>query len=108
MSLRTHHILNIVLAILYIPISFFGFLLGMATEGTIGETNPLIIASCYTVAIPGMLTPITAYGGLLLSHRLFDKGRIRESHYARFLGLIILVTACILCVLLDWLSCFLG
>ena len=108
MSYRTHQKLNMILAILYMPISLFGFVLGMATEEAIGETNRLIIAACYSLVHLGMLTPITAYSGLLLSHRLFDKGRIRESHYARFLGLIIFVTACILCVLLDWLNRFLG
>ena len=104
MSYRTHRTINIVLAVLYWPISLFGFLLGMATEGTIGETNRLIIASCYTLAHLGMLTPLAAYVGLLFSHKLFEKGSVRASHFARFLGLIVLASAILLGGLLDRLG----
>ena len=108
MSQRTHRIINTILAILYFPLSIFGFLMGMATEGAIGETNRLVIASCYVLACPGMLTPLTAYGGLFLSHRLFENGHIKASHFARFLALIVMAAAFLLAFLLDWLSKFFG
>ena len=108
MSYRTHRILNIVLAILYLPISVFGFMMGMATEGTVGETNRLITASFYTLAYSGTLTSVTAYVGLFLSHRLFEKGKIRASHFARFGGLILLSCGFLLAFLLDWLGRLIG
>ena len=108
MSYRTHRNLNTILAILYIPITLFGFLMGMATETITDETKSLIIASCYAMAIPGMLSPIAAYGGLLLSRRLYDKGRIVESHFARFLGLIFIAAAFFFGYLFDWLAQYFG
>ena len=108
MSYRTHRKLNIFLAILYMPLSLFGFMLVMATEEAIGETNRLIIAACYSLAHLGTLTPIAAWGGLILSHRLFDKERIVASHFARFLGLIFIAVAFFLYDLLHWLSQYFG
>ena len=108
MSYRTHRKLNIVLAILYMPISLFGFVLGMATEEAIGETNRLIIAACYSLAHLGMLSPIAVWGGLILSYRLFDKGHIVASHFARFLGLIFIAVAFFLYDLFHWLAQYFG
>ena len=108
MSNRAHWILNAILALLYIPLSFFGFLMGMATVGTIGETNKLIIASYHTFACLGQLSPLVSYAGLFLSHVLFKKEHIRASHFARFLGLIFLATAFLLALALEWIAKFFG
>ena len=40
---KTHKILNTIIYVLYIPLSFFGFMCGMATDGLIDETNNIII-----------------------------------------------------------------
>lgn len=40
---KTYRILNTILYVLYIPLSFFGFMCGMATDGLIDETNNIII-----------------------------------------------------------------
>ena len=108
MACRTHRNLTIILAIIYIPISFFGFLMGMIAEGAIGETNQLIVASCYVPAYVGMFTPFAAYGGLILSRILHNKGQIRASYFASFLGLIVFVSALLLGFLLDGLARFLA
>ena len=108
MSYRTHRFLNIILAFLYMPLSVFGFLLGMATEGTIGESNLLVIVSCYVLAWSGMLTPLVSYGGLFISRRMFEIGQIRNSLFARFAGLIFVTTYFLLSILLEWLSQFVG
>ena len=104
MSYRTHRILNIILALLYTPFCLIAFLMGMATEGTIGETNPLIIASCYTLAHCGMLTSVTAHAGLFVSDIFYKKGNIRISHIARFWGPILFGCGFLSAFLLDWLA----
>ena len=108
MAYRTHRNLTIILAIIYIPISIFGFLMGMFTEGAIGETNHLVIASCYVPAYIGMFTPFAAYGGLILSQILYNKGQIRAGCFARFLGLIVFASALLLGFLLEGLARFLA
>ena len=108
MPYRTHRNLNTILVILYIPITFFGLMMGMAIDAAMDETNRLIIAGCYSMAYLGMLSPIAAYGGLLLSRRLYDKGRIAASHFARFLGLIFIAAAFFFDSLFYWLSGYFG
>ena len=108
MSYRTHRNLNTILAILYVPISLFGFLMGMAIDAAMDETNWLVIAGCYSMAYLGMLSPFAAYGGLLLSRRLYDKGCIAASHFARFLGLIFIAAGFFSDALFYWLSQYYG
>ncbi len=40
---KAQKILNTIIYVLYIPLSFFGFMCGMATDGLIDETNNIII-----------------------------------------------------------------
>ena len=108
MAYRTHRNLTIILAIIYIPISIFGFLMGMFTEGAIGETNHLVVASCYVPASIGMFTPFAAYGGLIFSQILYNKSQIRAGCFARFLGLIVFASALLLGFLLEGLARFLA
>ena len=51
-------ILNTILYVLYIPLSFFGFMCGMATDGLIDETNNIIIILTNTFAYMGLFMPI--------------------------------------------------
>ena len=53
---KAQKILNTIIYVLYIPLSFFGSLCGMATDGLIDETNNIII----------ILTNIFAYMGLFM------------------------------------------
>ena len=55
---KTHKILNTIIYVLYIPLSFFGFMCGMATDGLIDETNNLIIAFTNIFAYMGLFMPI--------------------------------------------------
>ena len=55
---KTHKILNTIIYVLYIPLSFFGFMCGMATDGLIDETNNLIIAFSNIFAYMGLFMPI--------------------------------------------------
>lgn len=51
-------ILNTILYVLYIPLSFIGFMCGMATDGLIDETNNIIIILTNTFAYMGLFMPI--------------------------------------------------
>ena len=51
-------ILNTILHVLYIPLSFFGFMCGMVTDGLIDETNNIIIILTNTFAYMGLFMPI--------------------------------------------------
>ena len=51
-------ILNTILYVLYIPLSFFGFMCGMVTDGLIDETNNIIIILTNTFAYMGLFMPI--------------------------------------------------
>ena len=55
---KTHKILNTIIYVLYIPLSFFGFMCGMATDGMIDETNNLIITFTNIFAYMGLIMPI--------------------------------------------------
>ena len=55
---KTHKILNAIIYVLYIPLSFFGFMCGMATDGLIDETNNLIITFTNIFAYMGLFMPI--------------------------------------------------
>ena len=51
-------ILNTIIYVLYIPLSFFGFMCDMATDGLIDETNNLIITFTNIFAYMGLFMPI--------------------------------------------------
>ena len=55
---KTYKILNTIPYVLYIPLSFFGFMCGMATDGLIDETNNLIITFTNIFAYMGLFMPI--------------------------------------------------
>ena len=55
---KAHKILNTIIYALYIPLSFFGFMCGMATDGLIDETNNIIIILTNTFAYMGLFMPI--------------------------------------------------
>ena len=51
-------VLNTIIYMLYIPLSFFGFMCGMATDGLIDETNKVVIALTNIIAYTGLFMPI--------------------------------------------------
>jgi len=55
---KTHKVLNTLIDVLYIPLSFFGIMCGMATDGLIDETNRFIITLTNVLAYMGLLLPI--------------------------------------------------
>ena len=51
-------IVKTIIYMLYIPLSFFGFMCGMATDGLIDETNNIIIILTNIIAYMGLFMPI--------------------------------------------------
>ena len=90
-----NRILNIVLGILYIPLSFFSFLSGMLSEAIIGATNPLFITLMYIFYVIALLIPVLCWVGLFLSVSFSRKGRGIHALVAQLLPLGIF--------LLNWL-----
>ena len=62
-------ILNTILYVLYIPLSFFGFMCGMATDGLIDETNNIIIILTNIFAYTGLFMPVICFVCYLVSKK---------------------------------------
>lgn len=54
-------VLNTILYVLYIPLSFFGFMCGMATDGLIDETSNVIIILTNIFAYAGLFMPVICF-----------------------------------------------
>ena len=55
---KAQKILNTIIYVLYIPLSFFGLMCGMATDGLIDETNKVVIVLTNIFAYAGLFMPI--------------------------------------------------
>ena len=83
------YVLSIVLTIIYIPISFFSFLLGMLSEVVMDTANQVIIGLIDFSSCIAMLVPVFCFVGILLSIRCRKKGYIVWSFVLQFLPLAI-------------------
>ena len=88
-SERVGYVLSIVLAILYVPVSLFSFLLGMLSEVVMDSTNQVILGLIHYLSCVAMLVPIYCFVGILFSIRCRKKGYIVWSFVLQFLPLII-------------------
>ena len=68
----TYKILNTILYVLYIPLSFFGFMCGMATDGLIDETNKVVIALTNIFAYTGLFMPAICFVCYLVSKKITE------------------------------------
>ena len=66
---KTRKILNTIIYVLYIPLSFFGFMCGMATDGLIDETNKVVIAFTNVFAYMCLFMPIICFVCYLVSKK---------------------------------------
>ena len=64
--------LNTILYVLYIPLSFFGSMCGMATDGLIAETNKVIIVLTNIFAYTGLFMPIICLTCYIVSRRITE------------------------------------
>ena len=87
---------NIVLGVVYIPLSLFSWLLQMASEGTIDATNPLYITLIEIFCIISFIIPFLCIAGIIVSLILRKKGHSISSLVVQFLPLVIFVLNLIL------------
>lgn len=88
-SERIGYVLSIVLTIIYIPVSFFSFLLGLFSEVVMDTTNQIFINLINISSCIAMLVPIFCFFGILLSIRCRKKGYTVWSFVLQFLPLVI-------------------
>ena len=69
---KTYKILNTILYVLYIPLSFFGFMCGMATDELIDETNKVVIALTNIFAYTGLFMPVICFVCYLVSKKITE------------------------------------
>ena len=86
---RIGKIFNSILGILYIPLSLFSWISQMASESTMGATNPLYINFINIFCVIAFLFPLMCIAGILLSIVFRRKGRSVFSIVIQFLPLVI-------------------
>lgn len=84
---KVGEICNRILGILYIPLSLFSFLLGMASESTIGANNSLFIGLIYLFCFITYAVPFLCFAGIFLSAILRNKGRSVAAFVVQFVPL---------------------
>lgn len=80
-------VFNIVLAIAYIPLSLFSFLMQMLSETTIGATNPLYIALVEIICAIALVVTLLCPVAIAASAILRMKGCSKASFITQFIPL---------------------
>ena len=94
---KAQKILNTIIYVLYIPLSLFGFMCGMATDGLIDETNSLIITFTNIFAYMGLFMPIIC----LVCY--FVSKKIKENKALNVVVKLIPIIVLILMIILDFI-----
>ena len=94
-------VLNIVLGIVYIPLSFISWLLPMVSESIIGATNPIFITLVEILCAISFAIPFLSVAGIVVSVILRIKGRSVVSFVVQFLPLVLFVLNLILLCYAD-------
>ena len=84
-------VLNWVLGIMYVPLSFFSLLLPMASEGTIGATNSTYISLINIFCLVAFFIPLLWAAGIVISVALRKKGHYISSLIVQLLPMAVFV-----------------
>lgn len=76
---------------LYIPLSVFGFLCYMGTDGLIDESNAVVIALTNLVCYIGLFMFAFVILSMVLSHVFYKKKRVRLSYVVRCIPIYLVV-----------------
>ncbi|MBE7021109.1 MAG: hypothetical protein E7411_06735 [Ruminococcaceae bacterium] len=95
------YVFNIILTILYIPISLFSFLLGMLSETVMDTTSQMLIRLIHISSCVAMIVPVLCFIGILFSIRCRKKGYIIWSFVLQFAPLVIFCLNFILIYIID-------
>ena len=100
-EMKRDKILKIILIILYIPISLYGFLSYMGMTGIIGETNITIIILTNIACYMGLFMPIIVITSLLVAKWLYNRKNTKQSIVVSFFPLIVILLIVLLSCLVD-------
>ena len=92
-----------VLFALYIPLSIFSWLMGMASEGAIGASNGLYIFTANLVGWLSIPVSLFFFAGMIQSLILRSKGRYGKAMIWQFMPLAAFLLNCALAILSDML-----
>ena len=96
-------ITNILLSIIYIPLSLVGSLMGMLSEGYMYNTTLLQTVICDVITILCLFTPLVCLGGIVSSALLRIRGRSIPSFWVQFSGIFYIASILLLGLFLDFL-----
>ena len=81
-------ITNVILGVLYIPISVIGCFMGMVGEGYMYDPTALQSFLCDTIMLVGIFTPLVSFCGIVTSVLHRRRGRSGLSFFIQFSGII--------------------
>lgn len=96
-------VFNCILGVLYIPVSFFSWILLMASEMKIGATNPVYIGIVDVFCVVSFFVPLLSVVGIVLSVCLRKKYSVL-SFVIQFVPLIVFVLNFLLLGVTDFIS----
>ena len=98
---RAGAVTNVILGILYSPLSLVGSLFGMVGEGYINNSSPAQDVLIEVITILGFYTPLVSLGSILTSVLLRNRGCSRYSFVIQFAALVYFGILLALTALLD-------
>lgn len=98
---KAYRVCHAVLCVLYFPLSFFSWLMQMASESAIGVTNMLYVVLIDIFCVISFLIPLLCVGGILLSRFLWKKERSVAAFVVQFIPLAVFVLNLLLLALTD-------
>ena len=82
---------NIILTVLYVPLSLFSWLMQMVSVDTIDATNPVYITWINIFCIISFLIPLLCIAGIVVSVLLRRKGHTVPSFIVQFIPLAVFI-----------------
>lgn len=104
--MKKYTVANLVMAVLYIPLSLFCFLMGMATEAVTPDTHFLLVVGYHLLAWGGMLISVTVHPCLLVSQYFFSKKN--QPVTGRIIRFLPLIAAALLLLIVLGLEALVG
>lgn len=96
------------LCFVYIPVSFFCILAPMASDGTIGSSNPVYITLINTFCIISWLIPLLSIIGMILHHVFLRREQIIRSIIILLLPLTVFLGNLILLAIAESMPSMIG
>lgn len=84
-------LLNIIMGVIYVPLSIFSWLLQMASESTMDATNPVYITLVRIFCVIAFLIPFLCVAAILLSVLIRKKGHGVLSIVISFIPLMVFI-----------------